>query len=134
VVGFTCGLNGLDRIKTKHFVVLILQKTWKDTDQKNSQVRWAVLDTLVWQGLASVAIPGFTINRICALSAHVLKKFSKIPGPAQKWTTMALGLACIPFIIKPIDHSVDYFMENTLRKWYHIGPVMETVVHHDRND
>lgn len=109
-------------------------KTWENNAQKTSQVRWAVLDTLLWQGLASVAIPGFTINRICALSAYALKKNSQLPGITRKWTTTMIGLACIPFIIKPIDWSVDSLMEGTVRKWYHIGPVMETVVHHDRND
>ncbi|OWF40402.1 mitochondrial fission process protein 1-like [Mizuhopecten yessoensis] len=109
-------------------------KTWKNEGQKSSQVRWAIFDTLMWQGLASVAIPGFTINRICALSAYALKKNSQLPGKTRKWITTIIGLACIPFIIKPIDLSVDALMENTVRKWYHIGPVMETVVHHDRND
>ncbi|XP_060071035.1 mitochondrial fission process protein 1-like [Ylistrum balloti] len=110
------------------------EKTWENEGQKSSQVRWAVLDTLLWQGLASVIIPGFTINRLCALSTYTFTKNSKFPISTRKWITTVIGLACIPFIIKPIDKSVDALMENTFRKWYHIGPVMETVVHHDRND
>ena len=94
----------------------------------------AVLDTIIWQGLASVAIPGFTINRICAYSGLLLKKSTKWPGPVRHWTTTFIGLACIPIIIKPIDRSVDCFMESSFRKWWHEGPVLKSVVHHNRND
>ena len=31
-------------------------------------------DTLVWQALASVAVPGFTINRLCALAGMLVAK------------------------------------------------------------
>ncbi|XP_048755669.2 mitochondrial fission process protein 1-like [Ostrea edulis] len=110
------------------------QKSWEDESKRRSRVGWAVLDTLIWQGLASVAIPGFTINRICKFSGILLKKSTSWPGPTRKWTTTAVGLLSIPFIIKPIDKSVDYLMENTLRKWYHMGPVLEDLVHHNRNE
>ncbi|KAK3084429.1 hypothetical protein FSP39_013489, partial [Pinctada imbricata] len=110
------------------------ERKWETEERKRSRVRWAVLDTLIWQGLASVAIPGFTINRICKFTAILLERTSKIPGPMQKWSTTAIGLGCIPFIIKPIDRFVDFLMESTFRKWYHKGPVMEEVVHHRRND
>ncbi|KAK3600301.1 hypothetical protein CHS0354_027145 [Potamilus streckersoni] len=80
---------------------------------RNTNIRRTVLDTLIWQGLATVAISGFTINRICAFYLFILRRVSNIPEPAKKWTTTAVGLGCIPFIIKPIDRSVDYFMEQT---------------------
>jgi fission process protein 1 len=68
----------------------------------------AVVDTLVWQGLASVVVPGFTINRVCALSRLLLRQrvFQRqmAMSPAlQRWTVTAVGLGCIPFIIQPID-------------------------------
>jgi hypothetical protein len=31
-------------------------------------------DTLVWQALASVAVPGFTINRLCALTGVLVAR------------------------------------------------------------
>ena len=34
----------------------------------------AAFDTLVWQALASVMIPGFTINRVCAFSLMAMAK------------------------------------------------------------
>ena len=71
-----------------------------------SQPSAAVLDTLIWQGLASVIIPGLTINRICAISRYLLARHHvvSLSSPAlRKWTVTAIGLGCIPFIIGPID-------------------------------
>ena len=65
----------------------------------------AVVDTFVWQALASVAIPGFTINRVCAGSLYLLGRTTKWPLPVRKWTTTAIGLSTIPFIITPIDRG-----------------------------
>lgn len=66
----------------------------------------AVVDTFVWQALASVAIPGFTINRVCAASLYVLGTATRWPLAVRKWTTTALGLLAIPIIIHPIDRWV----------------------------
>jgi mitochondrial fission process protein 1 len=70
----------------------------------------------VWQALASVIIPGFTINRVCAGSAYLLKRLEVAPKPVRKWVTTAIGLACIPFIIHPIDDLVTLSMDATVRK------------------
>ncbi|XP_042904374.1 mitochondrial fission process protein 1 isoform X1 [Parasteatoda tepidariorum] len=88
-----------------------------DPSRKVKLVTSAV-DTLVWQTLASVAIPGFTINRLCATSMYLLKKNTKLPSSTRKWTTVAIGLGSIPFIVKPIDHLVDSIMNHTFRKWF----------------
>ena len=65
-------------------------------------------DTLVWQTLASVAIPGFTINRIVWAS-------QRITTPPSVWAPTVCGLAAIPLIVDPIDHGVDVFMERVYR-------------------
>uniref|UniRef100_A0A8D0HJ50 Mitochondrial fission process protein 1 n=1 Tax=Sphenodon punctatus TaxID=8508 RepID=A0A8D0HJ50_SPHPU len=85
---------------------------------RTTRVTVAVVDTFVWQALASVAIPGFTINRICATSLFLLGSMTRWPLPVRKWTTTAIGLSAIPFIIKPIDRSVDFLMDSSLRKLY----------------
>ena len=69
-------------------------------------------DTFVWQGLASVAIPGAVINRIVWAVGHVS------PAHIARWSPTAAGLASIPFIIKPIDHGVDLLMETVFRPFY----------------
>lgn len=78
---------------------------------------YTTTDTLIWQLLASVAIPGFTINRVCALSNYLLKKSEKLPTNNRKWIVTGIGLFTIPFIIKPIDNFVDLAMDETLRKF-----------------
>ena len=60
---------------------------------------------------------------------------SSLPLQARKWTVTFIGLVSIPVIIKPIDHAVDTLMENTFRKWFGVGSVLEeAIVHHIRND
>ncbi|KAF4112700.1 mitochondrial fission process protein 1 [Onychostoma macrolepis] len=88
---------------------------------KAARVAVAVVDTFVWQALASVAIPGFTINRVCAASLFLLAKTTRWPLPLRKWTTTAIGLSTIPFIITPIDRSVDFLLDSSLRKLYGEG-------------
>ena len=65
----------------------------------------AFVDTIIWQGLASVIIPGFVINRTCALSRLLLHQFlrRKLSPDVRKWTVTGIGLGSIPFIISPID-------------------------------
>ena len=83
-----------------------------------SKVGVAAFDTLLWQALASVIIPGFTINRICAASLYSLAKAApQISLNTRKWMTTGLGLGVIPFIVHPIDSLVHFGMDNTTRKW-----------------
>ena len=100
---------------------------------QHNRIRWAVADTFIWQGFASVIIPGLTINRVCWASNYLLRNRTKLPGPTQKWVSTAVGLACIPFIIKPIDKSVDFIMEYTFRKKYRKTPDLEVIITHSRN-
>ena len=66
-----------------------------------------MVEAAIWQGLASVIIPGFTINRICAASRFTLSRYARgVPPNAQMWMTTIVGLSAIPFIIKPIDRWV----------------------------
>ncbi|CAG9770155.1 unnamed protein product [Ceutorhynchus assimilis] len=81
------------------------------------KVAYTTADTLIWQLLASVAIPGFTVNRICALSNYAIKKSEILPKNYRKWLVTTIGLTAIPFIIKPIDKFVDFAMDESLRKF-----------------
>uniref|UniRef100_A0A8C7U6G2 Mitochondrial fission process protein 1 n=1 Tax=Oncorhynchus mykiss TaxID=8022 RepID=A0A8C7U6G2_ONCMY len=89
-----------------------------DNPGKTTKVAVAVVDTFVWQALASVAIPGFTINRVCAASLYLLGRTTRLPLSVRKWTTTAIGLSTIPFIIHPIDRGVDFLLDSSLRKVY----------------
>ena len=65
----------------------------------------AFLDTLIWQGLASVIVPGLFINRTCALSRILLYRLTRrqLNKTARKWVATGIGLGSIPFIVQPID-------------------------------
>lgn len=67
-------------------------------------------DTLVWQGLASVAIPGFVINRVVWCAEKVAPLGSRIPT--------LVGLCAIPVIVEPIDHGVHWLLDRTIRPYY----------------
>ena len=68
------------------------------------------IDTLLWQTLASVAIPGLTINRVVWAAARLCPAGSRLPTVA--------GLACIPLIVRPIDEGVDWLLSASLRPSY----------------
>jgi len=78
----------------------------------------AAFDTLVWQAFASVIVPGFTINRICAFSLTGLARaLPHVAESSRKWATTGVGLGVIPFIIHPIDNLIHFVMDNTTRKY-----------------
>ncbi|KAK9876067.1 hypothetical protein WA026_011176 [Henosepilachna vigintioctopunctata] len=91
-------------------------KIYKHHPKYFQKVAYAGADTLTWQMLASVVIPGFTINRICALSTFLLRKSNMVSSTASRMIVPGIALASIPFIVKPIDHFTDYLLNNSLRK------------------
>lgn len=89
-----------------------------DESRKKTRILITAADTLTWQLLASVLVPGFTINRLCMLSSLVLRRYTAMATGRRNWTTTAVGLASIPVIVSPIDRSVDWLMDKTVRKYY----------------
>ena len=78
------------------------------------------LDVLSWQTIASVAVPGFVINRVVALSGALLRRAGRQPGIVPT----LVGLASVPLIIKPIDHATDAVLDASIRpaiERYHAG-------------
>jgi len=93
-------------------------KMSKEKDSDSSKVALAAFDTLVWQAFASVIVPGFTINRICALSLTGLARaLPHVAENSRKWATTGIGLGVIPIIIHPIDNLIHFVMDNTTRKY-----------------
>ncbi|XP_063541059.1 mitochondrial fission process protein 1 [Cydia strobilella] len=71
-------------------------------------------DALIWQTLASIVIPGITVNRIVFYTGRALKG-KPVPPAVQRFAPVAVGLACIPIIVTPIDRAVSMFMNVTYR-------------------
>lgn len=85
----------------------------------------AAADTMIWQALASVIVPGFTINRIVKFAGNALRNpsFAKLPPATRKFLPTAIGISVIPLIIHPIDHLVHYTMDRTIRPWWLHTPI-----------
>eukprot|EP00466_Bigelowiella_natans_P017652 jgi/Bigna1/141176/aug1.61_g15884 len=73
-------------------------------------------DTLLWQGLASVIVPGFTIHQIVHWTSRSLRVI-KAPKSAVTIIPTAAGLGAIPFIVHPIDEAIHWLGDNTWRAW-----------------
>ncbi|KAJ8598439.1 hypothetical protein CTAYLR_006855 [Chrysophaeum taylorii] len=77
---------------------------------------------LVWQAFASVIIPGFVVNRIVATAGYFTSSTSLSNPAAKRYAPTLVGLASIPFIVKPIDAAVDKMMET------YVDPVLDRAV------
>jgi fission process protein 1 len=81
------------------------------------------LDALIWQLAASVALPGYTIHQVVAIAVTLLGAAGLTEGVYDVVPT-AIGLATIPFIVKPLDELAEVGMDVTLRKVW--GPYLES--------
>lgn len=88
-----------------------------DTTGMQNALR-ATVDTLLWQALASVILPGATINLVVRASHLVVRRTTIGSTLWAKWFPTATGLASIPFIVKPIDLAVDMLLDNSTRIWW----------------
>lgn len=94
---------------------------YKAIEQKSSNATLdcvvSTFDTLIWQSLASVIVPGATINGIVRTSRFALMRApAAIPAAISTWAPTAIGLGSIPLIVHPIDHAADVFMDSTYRQ------------------
>uniref|UniRef100_A0A6B2LMH5 Mitochondrial fission process protein 1 n=1 Tax=Arcella intermedia TaxID=1963864 RepID=A0A6B2LMH5_9EUKA len=80
-----------------------------------------VIETFLWQSLASVIIPAFVINRIVwftGKSVNFLAQKNIRPPRAHLYPTI-VGLCSIPLIVHPIDSLVNLFVDNTYKPFAH---------------
>jgi len=71
-------------------------------------------DALIWQTIASVALPGFTINRFVTLAEQACEG-QAAGNPVAEYFPTVLGLSMIPLICKPLDVLADLGLDATLR-------------------
>lgn len=83
------------------------------------------VDALIWQLAASVALPGYTIHQVVAISVALLSEagLTNTGGPIDVLPT-AIGLVAIPFIVKPLDELAEVAMDLTFRKIF--APYLES--------
>ncbi|KAK5638327.1 hypothetical protein RI129_012622 [Pyrocoelia pectoralis] len=107
-------------VSTTYVLADTASKTKDAYLQQNENIKkvsFVAFDTFLWQMLASVIVPGITINRTCAGANYLLKYNKTLSKFARKWAVTSIGLVMIPFIIKPIDHFIDNVLDVTLRKY-----------------
>ena len=87
---------------------------WAETlIQKLKRGAIVSLDTFTWQMLASVFWPGSFIR--CVVNATALGlAVAHVDAEWAKAIPTAAGLAAIPFIVKPIDGTIDLAMEKSV--------------------
>jgi len=71
-------------------------------------------DAFIWQSIASVALPGFTINRFVTLAEEACAG-QAAGNPVAEYFPTVLGLCMIPVICKPLDVLADLGLDATLR-------------------
>lgn len=77
-------------------------------------------DCLIWQGLASVAVPGLIIHRIVHASNTIFHSpMFRSNMMLRKFAPTVIGLCSIPLIIHPVDNFVHYGLDNTIRPYMH---------------
>ncbi|XP_037916182.1 mitochondrial fission process protein 1-like isoform X1 [Hermetia illucens] len=81
-----------------------------ETCQQKSRSVWTLVDTLLWQSMATLLIPGFAAPRINNLLAKLLK------GKSSDHIPPIVAAASLLVLSKPIDSAVDQLLDNTLRK------------------
>lgn len=87
-------------------------RTYQRSDATRGALQFA--DTMLWQTLASVMIPGGVIFGIVRSTRLTLSAVARSPHPL---IPTAVGLASIPVIIRPIDALVDVLLDHTTRQW-----------------
>lgn len=80
------------------------------------------IDTVTWQMLASVAIPGLMINRTVWFAKQGVDLAPRLPKAlplrallcnptVKRWLPTAVGLAVIPLIVEPIDKCESFVQQ-----------------------
>ncbi|KAI5696461.1 hypothetical protein M8J75_013274 [Diaphorina citri] len=87
-------------------------EAWHSTEHNAGRVAKIGVDALLWQSLASVAVPGLAINRICYLSRALFARWRH-----GRVATVVTGLVSIPCVIHPIDWAVTEAMDLTVRPY-----------------
>mmetsp|Transcript_103173 Transcript_103173/g.199922 ORF Transcript_103173/g.199922 Transcript_103173/m.199922 type:complete len:484 (-) Transcript_103173:95-1546(-) len=96
-------------------IVEALQKPSDDGGPLANPSLVAGADALIWQTIASVALPGFTINRFVTLSEIGCEAQAQAGSIVAEYFPTVLGLSMIPIICKPLDELADKGLDITLR-------------------
>ncbi|XP_037916181.1 mitochondrial fission process protein 1-like isoform X2 [Hermetia illucens] len=83
---------------------------YEQGNQQTGGCLMAFIDAAVWQTFATYMIPRFAVTGVTRLSREILTPTS------HSHTPPLIGLFTILVLSKPIDNTVDLFLDSTLRK------------------
>ena len=110
------------QIATAYCFCDVIDKSHKTlkTGAEYSQVAINAFDCMIWQILASVAIPGFVINRTVEGSTWILERIKnpRVTPLVVRWLPVVIGISTIPFIVHPIDNGTTWLLNKTSRQFY----------------
>ena len=92
-----------------------LQAKSMDSNLRTLHVARSAIDTLLWQSLASVVVPGITIHQIVHMTSKLIERQKSVPFGIRRWAPTLVGLTTIPFIIHPLDNVVHFLLDLTVR-------------------
>lgn len=78
-------------------------------------------DALIWQGLASILLPGLVIGGV-ARGSNILMETLKVAKPMNRFIPLGLVILTLPLFGNAMDQVVDTVMDNTTRplllRWF----------------
>jgi fission process protein 1 len=86
----------------------------KDQESKTLGALKASSYTMLWQFLASIAIPAFAINRTVKLTGYLVRN-SQFKSIVNKYIPTMIGLGLIPVLPYVLDPLVDDVMNKALK-------------------
>ncbi|KAI8740006.1 uncharacterized protein LOC106050108 [Biomphalaria glabrata] len=87
-------------------------------DARNDNPLLRILDTLIFDGIASCIIPCFMCYHACRLTANLLSELDTLPRFIYKWGPFVVGVTLLLILSKNIDELVNKILDETLRTLY----------------
>lgn len=87
---------------------------FKATDRRSPNMVSKGVDALLWQGLASIVIPGFIVQGAAQVSALVANSM-QIKSPTNRYVSLGFVLLSMPLLGGTVDRGVDFVFNHTTR-------------------
>lgn len=87
---------------------------YKAIDNRRPNPVLKAADALIWQGLASILLPGLVIGGV-ARGSNMLMETLKVAKPMNRFIPLGLVILTLPLFGDAMDQVVDIVMDHTTR-------------------
>ncbi|KAH9503157.1 hypothetical protein Btru_070111 [Bulinus truncatus] len=115
---YNFGQRTVDLCNTVGCVYIVVHAVKNGVDAGGSNMLIKMLDTLIFDGIASAIIPSFIAYHVCGITARTLGDINNLPRPVYKWGPFVLGVCSVLLLSTYIDDFVDKLMDQTIRTLY----------------